>query len=89
MPSTISVAELVNAMKTNSTCWIRRALVNRSLFGWQDGYAAVSVCKSREKAVIDYIRNQDEHHKRQDFRLELLELLGGHGIDYDPRCIFD
>ena len=89
MQSTISIAELVNAMKTNSTCWIQRALVNPKLFGWQDGYTAFSVCKSGEKAVIDYIRNQDEHHTQQDFRQELLELLRGHAIDYDPRCIFD
>jgi putative transposase len=89
MPSTLSIADLVNAAKSNSTRWIRQTFSNRRLFGWQDGYAAFSVSKSIEKAVIDYIRNQDEHHKRRDFQQELLELLGRHAIDFDSRYIFD
>jgi putative transposase len=89
MPSTTSIADLVNATKSNSTRWIRQTFSSRRFFGWQDGYAAFSVSKSMEKAVIDYIRNQDEHHKKRDFQQELLELLGRHAIDFDARYIFD
>jgi putative transposase len=89
MPSTISIADLVNALKANSTRWVRQTFPNRRWFSWQEGYAAFSVSRSLEKAVIEYIRNQDEHHRRQDFRSELLELLGHHGIEYDPRYVFD
>ena len=42
-----------------------------------------------EKVAMDYIRNQDEHHRHHDFQLELLELLQRHAIDFDPRYIFD
>ncbi len=89
MPSTVTIAEMVNALKANSTRWIRQTFPYRNWFGWQDGYAAFSVGKSGEKAVIEYSRNQDEHHKRQNFQEELLELLGRHGIEYDPRYVFD
>jgi len=89
MPSTISIADLVNALKANSTRWIRQTFPNRRWFSWQEGYAAFSVSISLEKVVIDYIRNQDEHHKRQGFQEELLDLLGRHGIEYDVRYVFD
>jgi hypothetical protein len=41
------------------------------------------------RPVIEYIRNQDEHHKRLGFEDELLDLLRRHGIEYDPRYVFD
>ena len=89
MPSTISIAGLVNALKANSTRWIRQTLPNRRWFSWQEGYAAFSVSSSKEKAVIDYIRNQEEHHKRIDFQQELLHLLERHQIQYDLQHVFD
>ena len=89
MPPTISIADLVNALKANSMRWIRQTFPNRKWFSWQEGYAAFSVCNSLEQAVIEYIRNQDEHHKRRNFQEELLDLLDRHGIEYDPRYVFD
>ena len=89
LPSTISIADLVNALKANSTRWIRHTFPNWRIFSWQAGYAAFSVSRSQEQAVIEYIRDQDEHHKRLDFRAELLGLLDRHGIEYDPRYVFD
>jgi putative transposase len=87
MPSTITIADLVNALKANSTRW--QTFSNRRWFSWQEGYAAFSVSRSQEQAVIEYIRNQDEHHKKRGFEEELLELLDRHGIAYDPRYLFD
>ena len=89
LPSKLSIADLVNASKANSTRWIRQTFPNRRFFAWQEGYAAFSVSRSEENAVINYIRNQDEHHNQCDFQAELLDLLGRHGIEYDPRYVFD
>jgi REP-associated tyrosine transposase len=89
MPSTISIAEMVNAFKANSTRWVHQTFQNRRCFSWQEGYAAFSVSRASRDAVIEYIRNQDEHHRRVDFRDELLGLLESHNIEYDPRYVFD
>jgi len=88
-PSTLSIAELVNALKANSTRWIRQTFPNRRFFAWQEGYAAFSVSRSEENSVVEYIRNQDEHHRQQDFRAELLDLLNHHAVEFDPRYVFD
>ena len=89
MPSTISIADLVNALKANSTRWIRQTFINRKWFAWQEGYAAFSVSSSLEKVVIEYIRNQEQHHKQRSFQEELIDLLTSHGVEYDPRYVFD
>ena len=38
--------------------------------------------------MINYIRNQEEHHKKQRFIDEYKKLLIEFGIDYDERYIF-
>lgn len=54
---------------------------NKDKFGWQDGYGAFSVSKSAEDTVIQYIRNQQEHHRKKSFQEEFIEFLNKHGID--------
>jgi hypothetical protein len=51
---------------------------------WQEGYGAFSVSASQTDGVIEYIRNQAEHHKKRSYDEEFLELLKRHGVNYDP-----
>ena len=59
LPSTLTVADAVNAMKANSSRWIHEEIPSRKGFAWQDGYGALSVNKSSEQRVVDYILNQE------------------------------
>ncbi|HBB98897.1 MAG TPA: IS200/IS605 family transposase [Blastocatellia bacterium] len=88
LPSTISLAEAVNAVKANSSRWIHEEFRNRKGFAWQEGYGAFSVSKSSEENVIRYIEHQEEHHRRRDFKSEFVELLDRHEIEYDKRYIW-
>lgn len=54
-------------------------------FAWQEGYGGFTVSKSVVPEVEAYIARQKEHHKRQDFRSEFLELLRRHGIEFDEK----
>ena len=87
LPSTVSVAEIVNALKSNSLRWIHDE-VHRHGFAWQEGYGAFSVSKSSETDVRRYIQRQKEHHRKRDFKKEFIELLNKHGIEYDERYIW-
>jgi putative transposase len=89
MPSTIAIADLINAFKSNSTRWIRQTFPGRRLFAWQEGYAAFSVSRSQASVVIEYIRNQHKHHCKHSFQEEFLELLRRHEIEFDIRYVFD
>jgi hypothetical protein len=58
-------------------------------FLWQGGYADFSVSASNVEKVRAYIVNQEEHHRRTDFKTELRVLLKKHGVDWDERYVWD
>jgi REP element-mobilizing transposase RayT len=89
MPSTITIAEMINAMKTNSSRWIHENHINSTGYSWQEGYGAFSVSNSVEERLRKYIREQEEHHKTRSFQEEFLALIKLHRIDYDPRYLWD
>jgi putative transposase len=88
LPSTISIADAVNAMKANSSRWIHETIQGKAAFAWQKGYGAFSVSKSAEQGVRKYISNQETHHKRHSFQNEFLALLRKHEIEYDERYLW-
>ena len=88
LPSTISVADFVNAVKSNSSRWVHESFPLLRNFAWQEGYGAFSVSKSEEERVVNYVRNQERHHQKRTFKEELVELLEKHGIDYDKRYLW-
>ena len=89
MPSTISIADFVNAVKSNSSRWIHESYSQLRRFAWQEGYGAFSVSKSEENRVVRYVSNQENHHRKRTFKEELIGLLDKHGIVYDTRYIWD
>ncbi len=60
-----------------------------TFFGWQTGYAAFSVSRSKLASLRDYIARQEQHHRKMTYREEVLALLKRHGIEYDLRFVFD
>ena len=49
-------------------------------FGWQDQYFAVSVSESGINRVRDYIKKQEEHHKKKTFQQEYEEFMQKYGF---------
>ena len=84
-----TVSDLLRAVKARSSLWVHQTFPKLSAFAWQEGYSAFSVSKSQEEPVKRYIAGQAEHHKKEDFKTELLRLLRAHGIDFDERYVFD
>lgn len=88
MPSTLSIADFVNVVKSNSSRWIHESSSRLRNFAWQEGYGAFSVSKSEEKKVVQYIHNQEKHHGKRTFKEELITLLKEHEIEYDERYLW-
>jgi putative transposase len=84
-----SVSDLMRTVKARSSKWVHATFPNLAGFAWQEGFSVFSVSKSQEKAVKEYIAGQAEHHKREDFRSELLRFLKAHGIEYNEKYVFD
>ena len=84
-----SLSELMQDIKGDSSKWINQKAFLKNRFSWQEGYGAFSYSKSHIGNVIDYIRNQEIHHKKKTFIEEYLDFLKKFGIDYDERFIFN
>ena len=87
-PTTISPSQAAKYLKGDSSLWIHKEFKDMQNFAWQDGYGVFSVSRSEIPRVIDYIKNQREHHKKQTFEDEFVSLLRLHGIEYDEQYSF-
>jgi REP element-mobilizing transposase RayT len=86
---TISLADAVRFVKSNSSHWIHLEFPNLRDFQWQAGYGAFAVSYSNIVAVKAYIANQEAHHLTRSFQDELRELLTRHDIEWDEQYIWD
>ena len=87
-PRTLSIAALMEKVKSHSSGWVKDRWPDRGYFGWQTGYAAFSVSRSHVDQVKRYIGNQEEHHRKISFQEELIAFLKKQGVEYDPRYVF-
>jgi putative transposase len=89
LPRTLSQAEIVETLKTNSSKWIKALDAQYHGFFWQRGYGAFSVSPSHLDGVLQYIERQQEHHRTRAFQEEYRELLRKHGVQFDERYVWD
>ena len=83
-----SLSDLMQDIKSNSSKWINEKGFLKCRFSWQEGFGAFSYSKSQLPNVIEYINNQETHHKKKCFIEEYKEFLKAFNIDYDERYIF-
>ena len=69
------ISDLVRDLKNNSTKFINNNKLVKSKFSWQGGYGAFSYSHSQIHQVYNYILNQEEHHKKKNFKEEYFEFL--------------
>ncbi len=88
MRPTQSLSELMQDVKGDSSKWINSRGFVKGKFSWQEGYGAFSYGMSQLNNVIQYIENQEAHHKKKTFNEEYLELLTEFEIDYNETFLF-
>jgi putative transposase len=84
-----TISDLMRDTKANSSLWVHQTFPTLKDFAWQEGYSVFAVSKSQEEAVRQYIRTQAEHHRKEDFKSELLRMLRLHEVEFDERHVFD
>ena len=62
IPPTVLISEWIGKLKGGSSFYINHEIANRKLLDWQQGYGAVSFGTKDLKWVIDYVKNQKQHH---------------------------
>jgi putative transposase len=81
--------DLLRDIKANTSRFINEKKWLTGKFQWQSGYGAFSYGQSQINDVIQYINNQENHHKKASFKDEYLRLLEKFDVDYDPKYVFE
>jgi putative transposase len=85
---TKAVADMLRLIKSNSSKWVHESFSNAEDFAWQEGYAAFTVSQSQAEHLVNYVRRQEEHHRKTDFKSELIALLRRHEIEFEERYLW-
>jgi putative transposase len=88
-PRTMTIAVLVEELKTASSKWLKTQAPELSGFAWQRGYGVFSVGPSDLDALLAYIDRQEEHHRTRTFQEEYRAFLTKYRVEYDERYAWD
>lgn len=83
----IALASLVKDIKLASSDLIKTQNLFPLFNGWQVGYGAFTYAFKDKNRLINYVKNQEEHHNEKPFREEFIELLEEHEIEFDERYL--
>jgi len=89
LSTTVSIADFLRVLRTNSSRWVHEQFPKHRDFAWQSGYAAFSVSQSSVEDVRAYIANQEEHHRHVTFQQEYIAFLKRHAVKFDERYVFE
>ncbi len=84
----ITLAKLLEELKSHSSKWIKTKGEKYSNFYWQNVYGAFSVNPNQIDVVKKYIINQKEHHKIKSFQEEYLQILKKYDIEFDEKYLW-
>lgn len=76
-----SASKTAFLLKGESSHWVNSNRLTKTKFEWQDEFIAVSVSESLLPTVRDYIRNQEEHHRKKTFKEEYDLFIKKYGFE--------
>ena len=84
----INISDLTRDIKAASSKFIKEKFKINN-FEWQKGFGAFSYSHSHISNVIRYIKNQEEHHRKRNFKEEYYDFLKKFNVDFDEKYLFD
>jgi putative transposase len=83
----VALADFIKDIKVASNGWIKERQLFPHFNGWQDGYGAFTASHADKDGLIEYIKNQQEHHRQETFLDEYRRLLKEAGIEFDEKFL--
>jgi REP element-mobilizing transposase RayT len=84
----IALSDLVKDIKVASSIYIKEENLFKNFEGWQNGYGAFTYSLKEKERLINYIKNQEEHHKNFSFKEEYMALLKEYEINFEEKYLF-
>ena len=84
---TVSLSSLIKDIKVATSSHIKAQMLFENFSGWQEGYGAFTYSIKEKDRLIEYVKSQEEHHKKISFRDEYIALLNENGIEFDEKYL--
>ena len=81
----VSLAVFMRDIKSASSIWMKKSGKFPDFSNWGVRYAALTYAWADKDRIVDYIKYQQQHHKKESFEDELRRLLKEQGIDIDEK----
>jgi len=82
---TFALSDFMKDLKEYSSKWLSKNLNFPDFEGWSVSFAGFTYNLNDKQTIIDYIKNQREHHKTVNFEEEYRQFLVENGIEIDER----
>lgn len=79
----VSLSSLIKDIKVATNLWMKQSALFPEFNGWQEGYGAFTNSVKEKETIINYKKNQKEHHKHESFEDEFKKLLTEHKIEFE------
>jgi putative transposase len=84
---TVCLSDFIKDIKVASNIWMKQSGYFASFNGWQDGYGAFTYSIREKDMIINYIKNQKQHHQSEPFLEEYKRLLIENGVEFDEKYL--
>lgn len=84
---TLCLSDFVKDIKVATSIWMKENGKFPAFEGWQEGYGAFTYSVREKDMIINYIRNQKEHHKKETFYDEFKRLLIDSGVEFEEKYL--
>ncbi len=84
---TTPLASLVKDIKLATSSFIKEKGLFINFSRWQEGYGAFTYSFKDKDKLIEYIKNQEEHHLNVSFKEEFIALLKEHKVEFDEKYL--
>jgi len=81
----IALADYIREIKVSSGRWMKESGLFSDFDGWGIKYCALTYSNNERDIIINYIKNQQEHHKQESFQEEIRRIFREQGIDLDEK----
>jgi REP element-mobilizing transposase RayT len=85
----VALADYIKDIKVSSAKWIKASGLFPNFRGWGIKYCALTYSYKERDILINYIKNQQEHHKKESFREEISRLFKEHNIEMDEKWFWE
>lgn len=83
----VALSDFVKDIKVASSIWMKQSGLFPDFEAWQEGYGAFTYSIREKDKIINYVKKQKQHHKKETFYDEYKRLLIENEIEFDEKYL--